>query len=379
MDQTAILKILQDNGAQPTLENINRLMQSSQMYGRALGLQGGMDESGPTPLMLDKLVRDTSTPAQMPIAPNSESNGAAQNGAAVSDAPSRSPVVRPPAVPRVVTQGSGIDNTGSAAPDLQRTQARNELNRVIAGDTTVNTGTPTVDNTAVAFPNTPISMQDYALAVGGPPAAAAVGYALYQRLAALDGTVKMQPGDLGGINQIANGPRAMEMGDLFRPGQDPASIRKMIDEVAAENAALGLGPKPPPTGAGNAAVDKVAADTAAKPPLDTKTRALPRTAVEGVVAGPNDGVVGPPRPAPVVNDPRVRAEKAASDAALKGAQKPQSVPPARDTGPVSSIKDLPYSPPVDPNAIPSKGPVEPMPNKSSSTLKALIEAVKRGR
>ena len=96
MNQEAVLKILRDNGAQPTPENINRLMQSSEMYGRSLGLQGGMDESGPTPKMLDKLVRDTSTPTQMPIAPNSESNGAAQNGAAVSDAPSRSPVVAAP-------------------------------------------------------------------------------------------------------------------------------------------------------------------------------------------------------------------------------------------------------------------------------------------
>jgi hypothetical protein len=67
MNQEAVLKILQDNGARPTPENINRLMQSSEMYGRALGLQGGMDESGPTPLMLDKLMQATSTPSQMPV------------------------------------------------------------------------------------------------------------------------------------------------------------------------------------------------------------------------------------------------------------------------------------------------------------------------
>ena len=51
MNEAEILQILKNNGAPPTPENINRVMQQSgrgtELLGRSLGLQGGMDESGP--------------------------------------------------------------------------------------------------------------------------------------------------------------------------------------------------------------------------------------------------------------------------------------------------------------------------------------------
>lgn len=389
MDQSAVLKILQDNGAKPTPENINRLMQSSQMYGRALGLQGGMDESGPTPLMLDKLVKDTSTPSQMPTAPNSDGNGTAQNGAAVSDTPSRSPIV---AAPSSAPRGRGMSvNTEPPSGSLGM-----DINKLIA--TPTDTAAPergpsstAVDNSAVDLPNVPMSMKDYALAAGIPLGSAAVGYALYQKMAGLDGATKMQPSDLGAIDKIANGPRAMEIGDLFAKGQDPASIRKMIDEVAAENAALKLGPKPA-VSAGTAAVDKVAADTAKPAPnmqpsptakqvrqtqaeLDADSRnpknnpkpskAAPRTATSEVA--------GPTRDATVVDDGVAAAERAKTNAALKPAQKPAPVPPVKDVEPIPSIKETyPQHTPI-PTEIPtSHGPVEPM----GEGRKALIDFIK---
>jgi hypothetical protein len=72
MNEAEILQILKNNGAPPTPENMQRVMQQSgrgtELLGRSLGLQGGMDESGPgMDLMLDKLVKNTSTPAQMPV------------------------------------------------------------------------------------------------------------------------------------------------------------------------------------------------------------------------------------------------------------------------------------------------------------------------
>ena len=92
MDQATILKILENNGAPPTQENINRVMQQSgrgtELLGRSMGLQGGNDESGPgMDLMLDKVMKSTARAAPAPIA---------DEGAAVSDAPSRSPVVAAP-------------------------------------------------------------------------------------------------------------------------------------------------------------------------------------------------------------------------------------------------------------------------------------------
>jgi hypothetical protein len=99
MNEAEILQILKNNGAPPTPENMQRVLQQSgrgsEMLGRSLGLQGGMDESGPTPLMLDKLMQATSTPSQMPIAPNSESNGAPQNGAATAAPVRNAPAAAP--------------------------------------------------------------------------------------------------------------------------------------------------------------------------------------------------------------------------------------------------------------------------------------------
>lgn len=92
MDQATALKILQNHGADPTVENINKVMQQSgrgtELLGRSMGLQGGFDESGPgMDLILDKHMKQT---ARAPVAtettatvnPNSESNGAPQNGGA---------------------------------------------------------------------------------------------------------------------------------------------------------------------------------------------------------------------------------------------------------------------------------------------------------
>jgi hypothetical protein len=382
MNEAEILQILKNNDAPATLENINRVMQQSgrgtELLGRSLGLQGGTGEEGPgMDLMLDKIIKNTSTPAQMPVSPGGENINPAQSSAAVSDAPSRSPVVAAPSSAPRRAGGMSVNTeppSGSLGMDINNLIAT----PAVTAPPERGTSSTAVDNSMVDLPNVPMSMKDYAFAAGIPLGSAAVGYALYQKMAGLDGATKMQPSDLGVIDKIANGPRAMEMGDLFAKGQDPASIRKMMDEVAAENAALKLGPEPA-VSPGTAAIDKVAADTASRNPKNNPKRpkAPPRTAVQGVTAGPTEEVVGPNRDATVVNDGKAKAEKAKSDAALKAAEKPQAVPPAKATGSVSSIKDPPFSPPVDPNTIPFKGPIEAMPNRSSNAFIDLLNAVKK--
>lgn len=85
MDQATALKILQNSGAPPTPDNLNRVMQQSgrgsEILGRSLGLQGGADESGPSSdLMLDKLAQATAPRGAAPIMPDSMSDGSPANG-----------------------------------------------------------------------------------------------------------------------------------------------------------------------------------------------------------------------------------------------------------------------------------------------------------
>lgn len=117
MDQATILQILKNHGAPPTPENMQRVLEQSgggsrgtELLGRSMGLQGGMDESGPgMDLMLDKVMKSTSTPSQMPteINPNSESNGVPQNGGAV-------------ARPRVPMQARPVAHNEAAGSPLQQ-------------------------------------------------------------------------------------------------------------------------------------------------------------------------------------------------------------------------------------------------------------------
>jgi hypothetical protein len=309
----------------------------------------------------------------MPVSPGGENINPAQSSAAVSDAPSRSPVARSSTAPRVVTQGSGINNTGSAASDLQRIQERDELNRVIAGDTlqynndrkvvdgrtTVGTGTTSVDNSAVDLSNAPMSTEDIALALGIPVAAAAL---IKASLDAVETTGKRNRTQ-GVIESVAADNAKLQA--ALAAGQSPSAAVDAANKVATDTAT-----KPPPA-------------TATKPPPTAKTpRPPPRTAVQGVTAGydPVEEVAGPVRDPAVVDDGKAAAAKAKSDAALKAAEKKPPVPPAKATGPVESIKEkYPSSKPVDPNAIPSKGPIEPMPSKSVSPLADLINAVRKLR
>ena len=131
MNEAEILQILKNNGAPPTPENINRVMQQSgrgtELLGRSLGLQGGMDESGPgMDLMLNKLMKSTSTPAQMPVdhevAPQAEApRGRVEVGApkVVARAPVQgrgiAPNTEPPpgTMPSANTAASSIPSTGS--------------------------------------------------------------------------------------------------------------------------------------------------------------------------------------------------------------------------------------------------------------------------
>ena len=370
MDQATILKILENNGAPPTQENINRVMQQSgrgtELLGRSMGLQGGNDESGPgMDLMLDKVMKSTARAAPAPIA---------DEGAAVSDAPSRSPVVAAPSsAPRgrgmsVNTEppsGSmGIDinkllGSPSSVPPPTSADIRGPQDNVPPHEP----GMQVNGNVDAALDGAPMSMQDYALAAGIPLGTAAVGYALYQKLASLDGTVKMQPSDIAAINTAANDPKVLSrLDDLYPQGQGPEHKARLMAEINAENAALGLKPKTP---AADAAVDKVAADTAKPAPKP----APPRTAVSGVNAGPA-------RDATVVDDGVAAAEKAKSDAALKAAQKPSRRPPAKDVGPVSSIKDAPYTP-IPKEVLPG-GPVEPQ-GEMRRMLNDLVEALKKSK
>ena len=125
MDQATILKILENHGAPPTQENINRVMQQSgrgtELLGRSMGLQGGMDESGRgLDLMLDKHMQSTGRSGIAPntepqINPNSMSDGAAQNGAA---APTASPRIAAPARPVAHNEAAGSPLQQSGGIDV---------------------------------------------------------------------------------------------------------------------------------------------------------------------------------------------------------------------------------------------------------------------
>ena len=379
MDQATILKILENHGAPPTQENINRVMQQSgrgtELLGRSMGLQGGMDESGRgLDLMLDKHMQSTGRSGIAPntepqINPNSMSDGAAQNGGARGNgaaAPTASPRIAAPARPTAHNEATGSP--------LQ--QSGIDVNSIIVGPrNTVPPHEPGMQvngNVDAALDGAPMSMQDYALAAGIPLGTAAVGYALYQKLASLDGTVKMQPSDIAAINTAANDPKVLSrLDDLYPQGQGPEHRARLMAEINAENAALGFKPKAPAPA--EAAVDKVAADTA-KPAPATKpaepTKAVPRTATPEVA--------GPTRDAAVVNDGVAAAERAKSNAALKPAEKPARVPPAKDVGPVPSIKETyPQHTPIPKGVLPS-GPVEPQ-GEMRQMLNDLIEALKKSK
>lgn len=105
MDQATALKILQNQGAPPTPENLNRVMaaqnqgRGTELLGRSLGLQGGSGEEGPgMDLMLDKMMKSTSTPSQMPV----DHEVAVQDGAR----PGRVEVGAPVRVPGPSRQGN---------------------------------------------------------------------------------------------------------------------------------------------------------------------------------------------------------------------------------------------------------------------------------
>lgn len=127
MDQATILQILKNHGAPPTPENMQRVLEQSgggsrgtELLGRSMGLQGGMDESGPgMDLMLDKVMRNTSKTVEPSpqINPNSESNSTPQNGSAV--ARPRMPMQARP-VAHDEASGSPLQQSSGTAQALAR-------------------------------------------------------------------------------------------------------------------------------------------------------------------------------------------------------------------------------------------------------------------
>lgn len=208
MNEAEILQILKNNGAPATPENMQRVMQQSgrgtELLGRSMGLQGGMDESGPgMDLMLDKLVKNTSTPTQMPIVPNSESDGNAQNGAAPAG---RVEVGTPKVVARAPTQGRGIAPNTEPPP-----------------------GTMPSTNTAAAPTNNTMGMQLVTLPNGQQ---------VYQPKEGINGVVGQKDSeDISGLGWLA---ALLGLSAAAKPGAPPAT--EML-RLPAPNKQIGYEPK----------------------------------------------------------------------------------------------------------------------------------------
>ena len=166
MDQATILQILKNHNAPPTQENINRVMQQSgrgtELLGRSMGLQGGMDESGRgLDLMLDKHVQSTESPNRQmnygnAVNPNSMSDGAAQNGAApartapVVASPSRQANYGPGPSPSR-QQGYGPGGNGTVTPTAEMPPNAGNPN-VLDGSTTLGYQNETANREAANRP-----------------------------------------------------------------------------------------------------------------------------------------------------------------------------------------------------------------------------------
>lgn len=362
-------RILANMNARDTPENMNRVWEQMgrdpNLEGRSMGLQPGGD--APSPMtMLDKLASTTARdptagdpagniawnnvakPVPVPIRLDSMSNGAAQNGTGQgnSNGGARTPVATAIPMRGVAPNTEPPIGSRPASSNAQPWQGE--------GDSLQNLG-----EMLGLTPNTsgekPMSMEDFALAAGIPLGTAAVGYALYQKLASLDGTVKMQPGDIAAINTAANDPKVLSrLDDLYPKGQGPEHKARLMAEINAENAALGFKPKAPAPA--EAAVDKVAADTAKPAPAikpAKPTKAVPRTATSDVA--------GPTRDATVVDDGVAAAERVKTNAALKPAEKPA----------------YPQHTPIPKEVLPG-GPVEPQ-GEMRRTLNDLVEALKKSK
>ena len=359
-------RILTNMGVRDTPENMNRVWEQMgrdpNMEGRSMGLQPGGD--APSPMgMLDKLASttardptagdpagnvawsDVTKPASAPIRPDSMSNGAAQNGAGHNNSNGSAR----PSVAAATSMRGVAPNT--EPPPGSRPANSNAQPWQGEGDSLQSLG-EMLGLTRGASGEKPMSMEDYALAAGIPLGTAAVGYALYQKLAALDGTVKMQPSDIAAINTAANDPKVLSrLDDLYPQGQGPEHRARLMAEINAENAALGFKPKAPAPA--EVAVDKVAADTAKPAPATKTAEAVPRTATPEVA--------GPVRDAAVVGDGVAAAERAKTIAALKPAEKPA----------------YPQHTPIPKGVLPS-GPVEPQ-GEMRQMLNDLIEALKKSK
>ena len=188
-----------------------------------------------------------------------------------------------------------------------------------------------------------MSAEAIALALGIPVAAAAI---IKGSIDAVETTGKRNR--IQGIKESVDADNA-KMRAALEAGQSPGAAVDAANKVAADTA--GPAPKPAPT--------------------TGPTKAAPRTAVSGVDAGPA-------RDATVVDDGVAAAERAKSNAALKPAEKPARVPPAKDVGPVPSIKETyPQHTPVPKGVLPS-GPVEPQ-GEMRQMLNDLIEALKKSK
>ncbi|CAB4197200.1 hypothetical protein UFOVP1323_4 [uncultured Caudovirales phage] len=267
MNEAEILQILKNNGAPPTPENINRVMQQSgrgtELLGRSLGLQGGMDESGPgMDLMLNKLMKSTSTPAQMPVdhevAPQAEApRGRVEVGApkVVARAPVQgrgiAPNTEPPpgTMPSANTAASSIPSTGSGNnPNVLDGSATRQMATQQQGEYK-----PAIDWDNLGIGNglgwlAALLGLSAAAKPGAPPAAPMKQLTYEPKLTDQSGA-KMPSGAPEMTNKDAQRTKGM--------AQTPEEIARLKAEVDAENAAIeaskptemGKSVKPKKTGA----------------------------------------------------------------------------------------------------------------------------------
>lgn len=270
MDNATVLKILQNYGAPPTPENINKVLsmatQDSELLGRSMGLQGGGDMAGPrADLMLDKMAASTErAPMQRSrqanygegsdvINPNSESNGTAQNGSARGVAPARrgvAPNTEPPpgsmpiptsAAPRNTNTNSG----GKGIPDVALTDGMPA--GVVEGGATAPSGSGgnglnlpqwllaalgfTAGGALSQFKGAPSVPNTTPQIEGANPKQKQIGYE--QKLE----DKSPYPKTAGGANKI-------EQKDVERTkgmAQTPEDIARLQAEIDAENAAMDEG------------------------------------------------------------------------------------------------------------------------------------------
>lgn len=326
-------------GYAPTPENVQRagamLVSNPGMIDALMGLQGGAGgESGVNPSVmmsqLDKLAADgrpsgisvgngnpNQTPLpQAPLPENTRGN---------SPAPVTNAVANPKGdVYPQPNEASGTPNNITTPQDISKA-ASATASATLPQDSTIISGVssagPTTNGSLNYTMDPTMQIPDEFIIAGGSLAA---GAALYAKAKADAGAATNAPNTIDANNKLANIKQIKAELDA-----DPS--RKGLKNYGNRNDA-------------EVALDKLVSDTSYGPP--------------------------PPKGVEPAGNEIAKAREAALEA-LKEAEKPSTVAP-RAKGPVSSIKDAPYSEPVNPADLAPKGKIEPQ----GDARKALLDAQK---